>query len=539
MFSFNLSLSFIVVLLSLLLSYIFVALNNNSDIKMGKNGLLFVSNAAKAHNYCLKASQFVQKVLYIKINENSLNTLPLLSSQISNIYTRTSSYSKLDVRLIIKPVDTVKNIRTYHPIDLLLYDNELSSEIEKLKKSVESLKTDYRIQSIEQDGKLETLNQEPVKQYEYVALGGTFDRLHNGHKILLSQAVLRATKHVTVGVTDVNMIQSKKLFELIEPTETRIKAVLDFLTDINPDLEYNVLPIHDLYGPTKDDPKFQLIVVSEETQRGAQKINEKRKENGLPLLDTYVIGLAQDSSPQRSQEEEEKVSSSNQRMRLLGTMLRPPVENNNIPAWPYVIGLAGGIASGKSNIAEKLRLKGAAIVNCDTIAHDLYKPGLPLNQTVAEAFGSEIITDSGEVDRRKLGQIVFSDKEELEKLNRLVWPAVIEEAQRRVQALGQEGYRVVVMEAAVMVRAKWYNQCHQLWAVIIPPEEAIKRLQERNGLTEEEARQRIESQPSNREQVSLANIVFSPYWSYEYTQMQIDRAWQHLQELLDSRTCNC
>ncbi|XP_063383809.1 bifunctional coenzyme A synthase isoform X1 [Cydia fagiglandana] len=545
MFSFNLSLSFIVVLLSLLISYVFVALNNNSDMKMGKNGLLFVSNAAKAHNYCLKASQFVQKVLYIKINENSLNTLPVLSSQISNIYTRTSSYSKLDVRLIIKPVDRVKNIRTYYPIDLLLYDNELSSEIEKLKKSAESLKTDYQIQSIEQDGELETFNEEPVKQYEYVALGGTFDRLHNGHKILLSQAVLRSTKHVTVGVTDVNMIQykrfitAKKLFELIEPTETRIKAVLDFLTDINPDLEYNVLPIHDLYGPTKDDPKFQLIVVSEETQRGAQKINEKRQENGLPLLDTYVIGLAQDSSPQRSHEEEEKVSSSNQRMRLLGTMLRPPVENKNIPAWPYVIGLAGGIASGKSNIAEKLRLKGAAIVNCDLIAHDLYKPGLPLNQTVADAFGRDIITDSGEVDRRKLGQIVFSDKDQLEKLNQLVWPAVIEEAQRRVRALGQEGYRVVVIEAAVMVRAKWYTQCHQLWAVIIPPEEAIKRLQERNGLTEEEARQRIESQPSNQEQVSLANIVFSPYWSYEYTQMQIDRAWQHLQELLDSRKCNC
>ncbi|XP_047991628.1 bifunctional coenzyme A synthase isoform X2 [Leguminivora glycinivorella] len=506
---------------------------------MGKNGLLFVSNAAKAHNYCLKASKFVQKVLYIKINENSINTLPVLSSQISHIYSRTSSYSKLDVRLIIKPVDAVRNFRTYHPIDLVLYDNELSSEIDKLKKSVESLKTDYRIQSIEQDGELETLNQEPVKQYEYVALGGTFDRLHNGHKILLSQAVLRSTKHVTVGVTDVNMIQSKKLYELIEPTETRIKAVLDFLTDINPDLEYNVQPIHDLYGPTKDDPKFQMIVVSEETQRGAQKINEKRKENGLPLLDTYVIGLAQDSSPQRSHEEEEKVSSSNQRMRLLGTMLRPPVENDNIPAWPYVIGLAGGIASGKSNIAEKLRSKGAAIVNCDTIAHDLYKPGLPLNQTVADAFGSDIITDSGEVDRRKLGQIVFSDKNQLEKLNQLVWPAVIEEAQRRIQTLGQEGHRVVVMEAAVMVRAKWYNQCHQLWVVIIPPEEAIKRLQERNGLSEEEARQRIDSQPSNQEQVSLANIVFSPYWSYEYTQMQIDRAWQHLQELLDSRKCNC
>ncbi|XP_073955843.1 bifunctional Phosphopantetheine adenylyltransferase - Dephospho-CoA kinase [Choristoneura fumiferana] len=497
---------------------------------MANNGLLFVSNAAKAHNYCLKASKFVQKVLYIKINENSPNTFPIISSQISNIYSRTSN---LDVRLIIRPDEPVKKIKTNHPIDLVLYDNELASDIDRLKQSVESVKSGYQLQSIEQDISLENIPQEPVKKYGYVALGGTFDRLHNGHKILLTQAALRSSKHVTVGVTDVNMIKSKKLWELIEPVEKRIKAVKDFLTDINPDLEYIVLPIQDLYGPTKDDPRFEMIVVSEETRRGADKINEKRQQSGLPLLDTYVIGLAADN--RQTNEEEEKVSSSNHRMRLLGTVLRPPVENPNIPAWPYIIGLAGGIASGKSNIAEKLRAKGAAIVNCDFIAHDLYKPGLPLNHTLAETFGKNIIQENGEVDRKTLGQIVFSDKNKLQQLNDLLWPAVIEEAQRRAQALGREGYRVVVMEAAVMVRAKWYTQCHQLWSVIIPPEEAIKRLQQRNGLTEEEARQRIESQPSNLEQIELANIVFSPYWSYEFTQIQIDRAWQHLEELLDRR----
>lgn len=499
---------------------------------MANNGILFVSNAAKAHKLCTKVSNMVKNVLYIKLYVEPKSTLSILNKQIVNIYSKCSAY---DVRLMLKPWDTLTKIKTNNPIQVIIFDKDLAKEADKLKLSIDNVKDDVLFKQIdEESSEHELLPDEKVKTYEYVALGGTFDKLHNGHKILLSQAALRATKHVTVGVTDVNMIQSKILWELIEPVEQRIKAVLDFLTDINPELEYNVVPIQDLYGPTKHDPRLQLIVVSEETIRGAVKINEKRKENGLEQLDVYTIGLAEEAQKQSS-EEETKVSSSNKRMRLLGTVLREPEPNPNIPDWPYVIGLAGGIASGKSSITEKLKLKGAAVINCDIIAHELYKPGLPLNSTIAEAFGHNVITDNGEVDRKKLGSIVFSDKEQLEKLNQLVWPAVIEEAQRRIKALGEQGYKVVVMEAAVMVRAKWYKHCHQLWAVIIPPSEAISRLQERNNLTEEEAKQRIDAQPSNKEQVDLANVVFSPFWSYEYTQMQVDSAWKNLQLYLEKR----
>ncbi|XP_023942828.2 bifunctional coenzyme A synthase isoform X2 [Bicyclus anynana] len=504
---------------------------------MANNGLLLVSNAAKAHRYCSQVSKYVKNVLYIKFNSGPDSSLPVINKQIINIYTKASTQcGNVDVRLMLKPINSQEKLKTNRPYELIMYDRDLAKDV--VNSLVNNAPPETQVQSIDSDksviSKLLTNDGEAVKTYEYVALGGTFDRLHNGHKILLSQAALRATKHVTVGVTDVNMIQSKTLWELIEPVEIRMKAVLDFLTDINPDLEYNVCPIQDVYGPTKDDPRFQLIVVSEETKRGALKINEKRKEKGLQPLDVYTIGMAEELD-QQSTEEEAKVSSSNLRMRLLGTLLREPKPNPNIPDWPYVIGLAGGIASGKSNITNKLKLKGAAIVNCDIIAHELYEPGLPLNRTIAEAFGDDVITAQGEVDRRKLGSIVFSDKDQLEKLNQLVWPAVVEEAQRRVKALGEQGYKVVVMEAAVMIRAKWYTRCHQLWAVIVPPSEAIKRLQERNNLTEEEAKQRVSAQPSNAEQVAQANVVFSPYWSYEYTQVQIDRAWEHLQNYLECR----
>ncbi|GBP50215.1 Bifunctional coenzyme A synthase [Eumeta japonica] len=438
----------------------------------------------------------------------------------------------VDVRFILRTAQN-REIKTNHPIDLVLYDQLLAKEIVNLKLSLTNLNNEYKLQSIDAQDMFQESSQESVKRYDYVALGGTFDRLHNGHKILLSEGILRTKKQLTVGVTDVNMIQSKKLWELIESVEERIQALLNFLVDVNPDIEYNVLPIQDMYGPTKDDPKIQMLVLSEETVKGGIKVNEKRKENDLPLLDTYTIQLAKDN--QRSLEEEAKISSSNIRMRLLGTILKPPKPNPNIPKWPYVIGLAGGIASGKSKIAERLEAKGAGIVNCDIIAHDLYKPGLPLNSTIAETFGKNVINSSGEVDRKKLSEIVFSDKNELDKLNNLLWPAMAEEANRRVRALGEAGYKVVVMEAAVMLRAGWDKYCHQLWIVIIPPEEAIKRLQERNGLTEEAAKERIASQISNAEQVKKANIVFSPFWSYEYTQSQVDKAWNNLQEYLKDR----
>lgn len=115
---------------------------------------------------------------------------------------------------------------------------------------------------------------------------------------------------------------AKKLPELILPVERRIKEVTNFLLDIDPSLVYEVVPIADPFGPTKSDPNLDMIVVSSETKRGGEKVNELRAANGLNQLDIYCIELVELES--EDADKEVKVSSSNQRMDLLGARLKQP-----------------------------------------------------------------------------------------------------------------------------------------------------------------------------------------------------------------------
>lgn len=96
------------------------------------------------------------------------------------------------------------------------------------------------------------------KMYEHVVIGGTFDRLHSGHKMLISAAILRCKKSLTIGVTEGAMIQSKKLWEVIEPCQKRIAVLREFVMDIEPRLTYNIVPITDPYGPTAHVPTLEV-----------------------------------------------------------------------------------------------------------------------------------------------------------------------------------------------------------------------------------------------------------------------------------------
>lgn len=369
-----------------------------------------------------------------------------------------------------------------------------------------------------------------IQTYRRVVLGGTFDRLHLGHKILLGEGCLFAEENLTVGVTTGEMNLKKSLPELIQPTPVRIDSVVQFIETVKPQIGHRVVPITDMFGPTITDPDLQCIVVSDETKKGGDIVNQERQKKGYSALDVYVIDLVQDQC--HGQFEEAKISSSSLRKRLLGTLINPVKPNKNIPSTPYVLGLTGGIASGKSAICKRLHGLGAGTVDCDKLGHQAYAKGTVGYDKVVGTFGSGILNSEGEVNRRALGAIVFSDETKMQTLNKIVWPEIAKLATEEVKKFGAEGKAVVVLEAAILLRAGWEELCHEVWGCVIPVKEAVKRLHERNNLSEEEAMKRIHLGVTNSELVSKSNVILCSEWEYEYTQQQVEKAWSLLMERL-------
>lgn len=323
------------------------------------------------------------------------------------------------------------------------------------------------------------------------------------------------------------LIQDKKLPELVLPLQQRMNDVREFLNDIDSTLIYDIVPIQDPFGPTATDPDLDLIIVSSETMKGGEKVNEIRRGNNMKELEIYSIPLVE--IKEVIKEKEKKVSSSNQRMDILGSQFKEPYPRPNLPQRPYIIGLIGGIASGKSKMTERFEKLGAGVIDCDKLAHSLYEPGEECYQSMIDAFGQDILEEDGRIDRKKLGSIVFSDKDQLQLLNSIVWPNLLKKSKLRVKELHEvEGKEIVILEAAVLLQAGWESDCHEIWSCIIPSEVATQRIVERNNLSVEEAKARIGAQMKNSVVVDHSNVVFSSLWSYEYSQVQAERAWFEL-----------
>ncbi len=230
-----------------------------------------------------------------------------------------------------------------------------------------------------------------------------------------------------------------------------------------------------------------------------------------------------------SSPDECKLSSTAGRHQDLGVLLRPP-KSNQSHSGVYVIGLTGGIASGKSSIAKRLEKLGAEIINADIVGHSVYEPGTDAYNEIIASFGDGILNSNGSINRRSLGSIVFSDGEKLQILNSIVWPRIMERLKELISEIAGKGAQVCVVEAALLLEASWDKVVDEIWVSVVPEGEAIKRMKDRNGLSEEEAKKRLASQLKNKERVSQANVVLSTLWEPEYTQKQVEKAWKGLQE---------
>ena len=194
----------------------------------------------------------------------------------------------------------------------------------------------------------------------------------------------------------------------------------------------------------------------------------------------------------------------------------------------YVIGLTGGIGSGKSTVARVLEEKGATVLSADLIGHEVYNPDRPAWQELVNEFGREIVADDGTIDRKKLGAIVFSDPKHLAALNSIVHPRMKGMMRERLAALAREGVAITVLEAALLFEAKWDDLADEVWVTALAPEIAARRTSERSGLPEEQVLERIKSQMSNDERTRDARIVIDTDCDLDGTTQQALDAWAKL-----------
>lgn len=192
---------------------------------------------------------------------------------------------------------------------------------------------------------------------------------------------------------------------------------------------------------------------------------------------------------------------------------------------PYVIGVTGNIACGKSTVLRALADLGAATIDADRVYHDLIAPGRPLNDALVARFGPSIRSADGSIDRRALGAIVFADPAALADLDRLTHPAVRQEVLRRIDA---SDAAVVAIDAVKLVESGFDRFCDAVWLVECTPEQQLERLMHRNALTAEEARRRIAAQPALEPKRAAASVIIDNSGDEAETRVRIQNRWREL-----------
>lgn len=194
-----------------------------------------------------------------------------------------------------------------------------------------------------------------------------------------------------------------------------------------------------------------------------------------------------------------------------------------------IIGLTGGIASGKSTAARHLGSLGAHVIDADRLGHRAYEPGTGAHQAVIEAFGEEVRSADGRIDRKRLGAKVFGDAAALGRLTDIVWPEIRRLAQAEIaaaQAARPDG--VVVLEAAVLLEAGWQDAVDETWVVSVDRATALSRAMQRDGTDAAAVEARIDAQLANAEREAQADVVFDNSGAEAQLIAQLDAAWHRV-----------
>jgi dephospho-CoA kinase len=194
-----------------------------------------------------------------------------------------------------------------------------------------------------------------------------------------------------------------------------------------------------------------------------------------------------------------------------------------------VIGLTGGIGSGKSTVSTFLARLGAVVLSADEIGHEAFRPHTEAWQEVVSAFGEGILKAGGEVDRQKLGEIVFDNAEALATLDRITHPRMYRMAEERIKKLEQQGSKVIVLEAPLLVEANWLPLVDKVWVTVASEETVVHRLCQRSGLSEAQALARIRSQLPAEEKKKYADAVLDTDCTLSEVEAKVKELWEVLQ----------
>jgi dephospho-CoA kinase len=193
-----------------------------------------------------------------------------------------------------------------------------------------------------------------------------------------------------------------------------------------------------------------------------------------------------------------------------------------------IIGLTGGIASGKSTVSRMFADLGARVIDADKIAREVVEPGKPALADIVKTFGADMLLPDGSLDRKRLGAVVFNDPQKRAQLNAITHPRIAATVQERLDELRKQGAEVAIYEAALIVENKIHLGLEGLIVVAIDEETQIDRMEKRDELTREEAEKRIHAQAPLSDKVAVADWVIETNGALPTTREKVAKVWEEI-----------
>lgn len=193
-----------------------------------------------------------------------------------------------------------------------------------------------------------------------------------------------------------------------------------------------------------------------------------------------------------------------------------------------VIGLTGGIGSGKSTVSRFLAELGAVVIDADRVGHEAFKAGTGLWREVVAAFGKQVLAPGGDIDRKKLGEMVFDDPDSLARLNRIMHPRMYDTVKAQIEEYRRQGVDVVVLEVILLIEAGWTSLVDEVWVTVAPEDAVVEHLKQQRGLNEAQIRARINSQLPVEERVKHADVVIRNDGSLAELRDRVEELWRGL-----------